>query len=880
MSGSATLDLERLMLGHTLAIAPMATLSRVYVALCRTAPTEAAGGEEVNGPGYARSAATFTLLAVPANAAANATAVDFAPATGDWGTVAHFEIWTQPTGGTRLYWGQLVDPADGVPIEIEVTAGDVLRFSPGSLVVQATDTTSVGIGPFLPTAGGTMTGPLLYTATGGIALRPAQDRAADVANVLDYGATGDGMTDDGAAIRAAVAALGGLPGSVTFPPGTYRMTGGYVVLPSGTRVTGAGSGASIIKPDTLSNPDGTRTIFVNTLRHTLGLTTAVPATPANQTDHDIEISDLGFDLSNCATPATATSLGSFLLARNLSVRNIHADNYQPASAKGFSGFQFVGCDGYVVDGVSTRHSVNAVDNWKGSTRGKISNVQFESADAAGNGGQINWNSIGTTRADFGNAIDLQISNATVWLNGGNSIGIFLDSLGAASVSQDILLNNIVISARTGTTGNIGVLFRGLANRLKARGLSFDAASGADMRPVWIDGFYDGSAIATGTNLITTTNGSNQMTVSYPGGANSGPGNYLRITNGSGGAVVGNGLSLNGYYLITAVSGPVTSVSCGDTFTVTAPANATASGPIAATTQLTGWWGCPTACDLVGLTFDGISASGGDLITANGSGHQIIGVMVTSNYQGAATPQYRSVVSIDSTLALAGVPPVASNVIGVVAAAGTGALGSGFIGDNVITWRSSGLRPAVWYGGNLSTSAVTSSGDATVGNASANYLTLQGRPSTFPPRVVAEGSDANVSLGLRVQGAGRVEVQDGAGTLRHFFDSSGGQLALAGNGQPAFKALGISNQVNFVVAQGGVTGAQPSVTALGSADTNISVRYGGAGAGGMLGRALQITGPPTTTDLPAGYFTVAANGSGSFSVYYNNAGTIIKSAALA
>jgi hypothetical protein len=186
MSGSASLDLERLMLGHTLAIAPMATLSRVYVALCRTVPTEAAGGEEVTGAGYARPAATFTLLAVPANAAANATAVDFPPATSDWGTVTHFEIWTQATGGTRLYWGQLVDPVDGVPIEIEVTAGNVLRFSPGTLVVQAAEVASVGGGPWLPTAGGEMTGPLVVTATGTTHPRSVQDRFADELNVLDF----------------------------------------------------------------------------------------------------------------------------------------------------------------------------------------------------------------------------------------------------------------------------------------------------------------------------------------------------------------------------------------------------------------------------------------------------------------------------------------------------------------------------------------------------------------------------------------------------------------------------------------------------------------------------------------------------------------------
>lgn len=136
MSGSASLELERLMLGHTLAIEPMPTLVRVYVALCQTAPTEAAGGLEMAGAGYARTAATFALLSTPANAASNATAVDFAPATSDWQPIAHFEIWTQPTGGTRLYWGPLVDPTSGMPIAIGILAGGAARFSPGTLVVQ------------------------------------------------------------------------------------------------------------------------------------------------------------------------------------------------------------------------------------------------------------------------------------------------------------------------------------------------------------------------------------------------------------------------------------------------------------------------------------------------------------------------------------------------------------------------------------------------------------------------------------------------------------------------------------------------------------------------------------------------------------------------
>lgn len=286
MSGSASLDLERLLLGHTLAIAPMPTLARVYVALCQTAPTEAAGGSELAGGGYARTAATFALLATPANAASNATAVDFAPATGDWRPISHFELWTQPTGGTRLYWGRLLDPTDGTPIEIDVLSGSAVRFSPGSLVVQAAEVDPlIGGTPWLPTTGGEMTGPLLYTATGGTVVRSAQDRAADVANVLDYGADPTGVADSAPAINAAAAQLGrnGLNKAVYLPTGTYHVRS-QIDLTKCQGLFGDTRGSSVITVSDDFDPAATAVIYCSAaffdpgpVLHDFGITFAQPS---------------------------------------------------------------------------------------------------------------------------------------------------------------------------------------------------------------------------------------------------------------------------------------------------------------------------------------------------------------------------------------------------------------------------------------------------------------------------------------------------------------------------------------------------------------------------------------------------------------------------
>ena len=63
-----------------------------------------------------------------------------------------------------------------------------------------------------------------FSATGATAARTMPDRLADVKNVKDFGATGNGATDDTAAIQAAVNSFGNFAGMIFFPPGNYKIS--------------------------------------------------------------------------------------------------------------------------------------------------------------------------------------------------------------------------------------------------------------------------------------------------------------------------------------------------------------------------------------------------------------------------------------------------------------------------------------------------------------------------------------------------------------------------------------------------------------------------------------------------------------------------------
>lgn len=96
----------------------------------------------------------------------------------------------------------------------------------------------------LAQTGGTLLG---YMQSGaGAILRTVQDRLSDEISVKDFGAKGDGVTDDTAAIQAAINSLTVGQGKIKFPKGSYKVTSKITVSKNRTHLLGAGSWATQI----------------------------------------------------------------------------------------------------------------------------------------------------------------------------------------------------------------------------------------------------------------------------------------------------------------------------------------------------------------------------------------------------------------------------------------------------------------------------------------------------------------------------------------------------------------------------------------------------------------------------------------------------------
>lgn len=130
--------LETALLRHVFGVSSYPQPVALYVGLFTVAPSDAGGGTEVAGNGYARRAVgTAAVSGTSPAEAVNTAVIEFPAATAAWGTISYAGIFDAASGGNLLLWFPLVDPDDFVtPLSKTVGKGDVFRIAAGQLRVR------------------------------------------------------------------------------------------------------------------------------------------------------------------------------------------------------------------------------------------------------------------------------------------------------------------------------------------------------------------------------------------------------------------------------------------------------------------------------------------------------------------------------------------------------------------------------------------------------------------------------------------------------------------------------------------------------------------------------------------------------------------------
>lgn len=134
----------------------------------------------------------------------------------------------------------------------------------------------------------------------------AYGRTKGTFNVEDYGAVGDGSTDDTAAIQACLTAAQAGGGECFFPPGSYRTTS-TISLSSGVSVNVRGSGTWTNGAATVIVPDFHGNVFSFALSSSARLdfrNMRIAATSARSSGAAVKVSGNTFDLYNVVSVYT------------------------------------------------------------------------------------------------------------------------------------------------------------------------------------------------------------------------------------------------------------------------------------------------------------------------------------------------------------------------------------------------------------------------------------------------------------------------------------------------------------------------------------------------------------------------------------------------
>jgi hypothetical protein len=273
----------------------------------------------------------------------------------------------------------------------------------------------------------------LQAGTGAVA-RSVQGRLRDTVSVKDFGAVGDGATDDTAAIQTALTAASAAGGAMVYlTAGTYRVTGPLYIY-SNTWVCGAGPATTIYTTSlSYSASSGHRIFHLENV-------------------DDIQISDMIFDAGSMTG-----FLGGMRVIWGDGCSNITVERCKfitPGAATAF-----LGCDNYQI----LNNHIEIVSTYVGgAVHDGIIDQWDGSHDFVIQGNHIQCNSIGlwailVTGMSVGNitgtpVYNFHISNNTV-LNCKNA-GIW--AMGRAGLAYNFTISDNIVDGVIGTSAGFGI----------------------------------------------------------------------------------------------------------------------------------------------------------------------------------------------------------------------------------------------------------------------------------------------------------------------------------------------------------------------------------------------------------------------------------------
>jgi hypothetical protein len=260
--------------------------------------------------------------------------------------------------GGFFYWNGAATAADDnrdTLVPVGTVPGAWLRISEdGGVTSVLGNTGAVTLAQLL--AGGVAPNTYLSPLTGGVS-RSLNAKLTDVVSVKDFGATGNGSTDDTATVQAAANALIG-GGELYFPPGNYLLSNG-IGIHSGTLVRGTGK-SSVLKASA-AQVSSTTNFADNALLVNVGGAFNGGATV---TSIDISVENLAFD------GTLAPTRGSFHAVRFGQVQRVRVTNSYCINAGDFTAF--LGCNDTVCrDNFSSGITNAGHDHWAGPSNALV-----------------------------------------------------------------------------------------------------------------------------------------------------------------------------------------------------------------------------------------------------------------------------------------------------------------------------------------------------------------------------------------------------------------------------------------------------------------------------------------------------------------------------